>query len=187
MADAYLTEQAKHDLMVWIAANGENYDAYKRYAESRSWPIYTPAYLHNWVNRRRAKVQELRAQQDIEVRKMSTFDRDKRVATLERGVERIEKRLDEDGEIDPEKEMKLLEQQRKLLQAIAVERNEWNKTPAGDDDDVGDLRTKMLAAMGELALKIEGGRMHTAYPPRLPEPIVQGEFTEVEEPAEEAE
>lgn len=144
---SFLTKAAQRDLMEFVAANGENYEAYRHYAESRGWQLFSPQYLRNWVQRRRAAVQALREIHKIEVRKKSLLDREARIAYLEDGVRRIASALQsEDGAMTTESVVKLLDQQRKHLQAIAQERGEWGQR-AESDDAPGSLEyvMKMLA------------------------------------------
>lgn len=122
---AFLTQRAKDDLVKFVAANGESYEQYARYAESRGWPLFTPAYFKVWVQRRRSKVQAARAIAELEVRKATILNKQKRVELLELQVKRIEEGLLCGAFED---ELKAMDHMRKLLQAISQECGEWNKS-----------------------------------------------------------
>ncbi len=160
---SYLSANEKKDLIEFVAATGENYSRYLEFCEKRGWRPYSQKYLHTWIQRRRAKVQEMRATHREEVRRLSIYDRERRIMELERAAEIIKARVIEqtDGEHEcPECShmhftksdmiVKLLEQQRKILEAIARERNEWQKEDEKKDGFTArdKLRAASIAALG---------------------------------------
>ena len=91
-----------------------------------------------------------------------------RVRALERAIGLLDEKIEECEE--PELLMRLLEQQRKHLQAVAQERGEWNK-PEEDD--------KVSAAniLVERMLQAELRRSPVAL--ALSEPVIEGESREL--------
>lgn len=167
-----LTRQAKEDLMLYIALNGENYDKYKAFCAQRGYYVFTPHYLHNWVGRHRDAIVALRTTHTETVKQASEYDRKKRLTGLERNAERLQERIDavlEDPNNSDELLIKLMEQHRKLMETIAKERGEWLKADTG--------RSDLDEIHGEIAkaLRAGFGRMSKA----LPGPVVEGTFTEV--------
>ena len=115
MASAYLSAKAKQELFQWVAANGENYDAYLRYARARGWePPFTRSYLHTWIQRHKGYIRVYRMKHEQEVRKATVLDKMARVRALERAIGLLDEKIEECEE--PELLMRLLEQQRKHLQ-----------------------------------------------------------------------
>ena len=162
----YLSPLALEDLTHYIAVNGENYEKYVAYAEMRGWKVFSRRYLHTWVGRHRIPVQTARHRHMIEVRQVSVLDRQARLNYLEANARKLAQRLSDidykmEGEADLA--MKLMEQQRKLLEAIAKERGEWLHK---DDGSAGmqDLHDQLMQAMTKA----------------LPDPdVVEGEVREV--------
>lgn len=118
--------------MRFIAVNGENYRAYTFFADKNGWPLFTQAYLHTWIGRRRVKIQNIRRAYQIEVRKTSMLDKEARVNYLEEAVRKLDRMIEAASE-NWDLCLRLLEQQRKHLQAIAQERGEWNAKPEDRD------------------------------------------------------
>jgi len=145
---AYLSQRAKKELIEWVAANGENYNLYRELCEKRGWTPYTPKYFHTWIYRRKGKLDLARADHAEEVRKMSVYSRERRVEELEQDVGRINAVIiafeNEKMHIcshcellhttTPDTLIKLSEQKRKLLEAIAKERNEWGREPRESEE-----------------------------------------------------
>jgi hypothetical protein len=146
---SYLTYRQKESLLNWLAATGENYDKYIEWCDKNSVPKeqrFTPKYLHTWVQRRRPKFQNARADHQEELRRLSMYDKDKRIADHENSINIINSHLMAQNsgysshvctkcgfthEVEgPEVVIKLLEQKRKLSQAVAIERGEWGKADA---------------------------------------------------------
>lgn len=165
---SYLSAREKAELVQFIAATGENYDRYLDYCSKRGWKPFSRKYLHTWIQRKREKVKVARDQHATEVRKMSTYDKERRIDDLERSVEVINSHIlvqtveDHDctrcgslhSVLSPDMVIKLMEQKRKLLEAIAKERNEWLKDTASKGvestrDRLDAAITKVLAETKE--------------------------------------
>lgn len=152
---SFLSAKEKEELVIFLAATGENYDRYLEYCSKREWKPYSKNYLHTWVNRHRHKIKIAREENNERIRRLATFNREKRISELETDINRINKLLamadksahtcDRCGEahmqMKPDDIIRLSEQKRKGLQAIAQERNEWQKpdtNPTGDGLSVRD-------------------------------------------------
>ncbi len=145
--ESYLNSRAKAELVHFIAVNGENYDGYVRFAEKNGWRLFTKRYLHNWVGRHRAAIRVERQRHLFDLRKQSLLDRAERLRMLEESAKRLEKRLDvalAGG--DDERAVKLAEQLRKQLEAVAKERGEWMSKEAGAGQLEG-IHESLLANM----------------------------------------
>jgi hypothetical protein len=123
---SFLSTAEKKDLVNFIAATGENYERYLEYCKQRGWRPFTAKYLHTWIQRRRSKVQDARQEHREEVRKMSMYDRERRVNDLESIADTLKKSMDKVSD-DPKTLVALSEQLRKTFEAIAKERGEWLK------------------------------------------------------------
>ena len=144
---SYLSAREKTELLEFIAATGENYDRYLDLCEKRGWKPFSKKYLHTWLQRRRPKLQLAREKHKEEVRRMSMYDKTRRLEELENSVLTINSHLVMQGIEDhsctrcgsvhaatsPDMVIKLMEQKRKLLEAIAKERNEWLKESANSE------------------------------------------------------
>lgn len=139
-----LSDLAKQELEVFVAVNGQSYAKYTKYAEKQGWYLFSERYFKCWVDRRRERIQSIRRMHLQEVQRMTTLDRAKRIEKLERACGLVQEKLND--EPDAELLIKLLEQERKLLEAIAKERGEWLKV----DDGSRDLRD----AQNEIAERI---------------------------------
>lgn len=138
---SYLSAREKDELLQFVAATGENYDRYLDLCAKRGWKPFSQKYLHTWIQRRRTKFQIARERHREEVRKLSIFDKQRRIEDLEGSVKVINEHLVRETINDHECSrcgmlhtvlsaeitIKLMEQKRKLLEAIAKERNEWGK------------------------------------------------------------
>ncbi len=137
----YLTATQKRSLLDWIGARGESYPAFIEWCEREQIPEanrYTKVSYRGWVQRRRAHVQAARASHQAETRQQSRLGREERMAGLERTYERLDA-LSKSEEIeDTDKLIRIEEQKRKTLEAIAKERGEWGvKNAPGDDAQHG--------------------------------------------------
>lgn len=156
---ATLSRIAIADLIEFVAVNAENYDRYAAYAEKRGWKTFTPAYFHTWVNRRRPAIQAARNRHLIEVRKIAVMDRVERLRILEVRAGDLEALLNERAKFkaSPDAEdgatlelrnlegtLRIIEQQRKILQAHAQESGDWNTKP-----DEGALNTGAHAKLAD--------------------------------------
>lgn len=140
MAKSTLSKRAIEELLHFVAVNGEGYLRYKLYAEKNGWYVFSEKYLHNWVNRHRPAIQTERHRHMIEVRKKSTMDRQQRITTLERRAADLEALLFKaaaNEEASVETTLKIVEMQRKVLQAIAQENGEWNTKPDQAAENTG--------------------------------------------------
>ena len=143
---SYLTLRLKNELLLFLAGVGENYDKYIEWCDRHQIPQdqrFTKKYLHTWVQRRRPKFQNARADHNEEIRRLSMYDREKRIADLENDLGILNSHIMVAGKehsahqctkcgfthevAGPEVVIKLIEQKRKISQAISVERGEWNK------------------------------------------------------------
>lgn len=123
---SFLSSAEKKDLVKFVAATGENYDRYLEYCEQRGWRAFSKKYFHTWVQRRRQYVQAERQLHREEVRKMSMYDRERRVSDLENLADTLKKQIAKNLE-DPRIIVSLSEQLGKTLERIAKERGEWMK------------------------------------------------------------
>lgn len=137
MARKGLNERQKRLLATYIALNGENYQRYADWARGQGIPLFTPAYLHRWVNKNRPEIRLERGVIYERLRMKSQLDRESRLAHLEEDVLRLDHLL---RDADADLSIKLIEQKRKCLQAIAEERGEWrSKDENRASDEVRDL------------------------------------------------
>lgn len=139
------------ELVHYIAVNGENYDGYARFATSRGWRLYSKRYLHNWVGRHRSAIKVEREHHLYDLRKQSLLDKSTRLAMLERSSQALERRLEAAlNSDDDELAVKLAEQMRKQLQAVATERGEWNTKE--DNRNMEGIKNVLLERMQQAAL-----------------------------------
>lgn len=160
--EAFLSLKEKHDLARYVAGVGENYDRYVIYANKRGWRVFTKSTFKNWVQRHRRWVRKYREQHVEELRKISMYDREKRIQDLEDSVNVVNSHLMAANSehsphecrtcgmaheiAGPEVAIKLLLAKSKLLEQIAKERNEWMKPV--DEVQQNDARSLLgLAAM----------------------------------------
>lgn len=151
---AYLSRMEKLDLIKFIAATGESYVRYVEWAKAKHVEnVFTERYFHTWVQRRRPQITEERARIRDEVRRMSTYDKDRRLQELEKVAEFLLDEMEHMRIHDVcsktckpiETFLRLAEQQRKTLETIARERGEFNKP----DQESDDRDTKSLIAKRE--------------------------------------
>lgn len=123
---AFLSAAERKDLVKFVAATGENYERYLEYCTQRGWRPFTQKYFHTWIQRRRQYVQAERQVHREEVRKMSMYDKERRVSDLEHLADTLKKQITKNVE-DPRVLVSLSEQLGKTLERIAKERGEWLK------------------------------------------------------------
>lgn len=171
---ASLAPRAKEALILYVALNTENYDKYLDYCNRTGTRPFTKWYLRNWIQRNRPEIQRQRLLHLAEIKQASALTRTKRMAMLEDNArvcgERIATLLT-DEHADIRLLTALMEQQRKLLEAIARERGEWGNT-SEEPTDLEKLHKTLLDSMSR------------AVAPALPEPVAEGEFREIEAEAE---
>lgn len=122
---SFLSAAEKKDLIQFIASTGENYGRYLEYCEQRGWRPFSQKYLHTWIQRRRDLVRGARQEHREQVRKMSMYDKERRVEDLEHVADTLKKEINKVE--DPRILVSLTEQLRKIFEAIAKERGEWLK------------------------------------------------------------
>lgn len=148
---SYMSAREKAELVKFIAVTGENYDRYIEWCQQRQIKPFTKKYLHTWVQRRRLKVKDARKVHEEEVRKLSMYDKERRIEQLEGDVNILNGQIEKTFDI-PELQLKLIEQKRKTMEAIAKERNEWLKpesketSGAAAADRLGNLAVALLNA-----------------------------------------
>lgn len=131
---AFMSQREKSDLIDFIAVTGENYDRYLEWCKQRGIEkVFTKKYLHTWVQRHRPRVKVARIRVEEEIRRMSMFDKEKRIRELENDIDMVNQLVQKSYDI-PEMMVKLLEQKRKLLQAVAQERGEWLRVENKESD-----------------------------------------------------
>ena len=121
---AFLSAAERKDLVKFVAATGENYERYLEYCKQRGWRPFTQKYFHTWIQRRRKYVQAERQVHREEVRKMSMYDKERRVTDLEHLADTLKRQIAKNVE-DPRILVSLSEQLGKTLERIAKERGEW--------------------------------------------------------------
>ena len=150
--------------MEFIASTGENYSRYLEWTEKRGVKPFTQKYLHTWIQRRRPKIKQARARHEEEVQRMSMYDRERRIREHEADLDTINQLILKFYD-DPDTMVKLLEQKRKMSQAVAQERGEWNKIEVKESDGTAArdrLRTGALALLEGKATEIIDGKIIVA-------------------------
>lgn len=148
---SYLSPTQKQSLIDWIGSCGEGYERFLEWCDRESIPEekrYTRASYQSWVQRRRTSVQSARSRHRDETRRKSRMDREARMIALEDAFQRLDT-LTRSGEIeDSDRLLRLEEQKRKILEAIAKERGEWGAKQQGEKDDheqgLDDLLSRMV-------------------------------------------
>lgn len=164
MPKSFLSRNEKHDLAKFIAGTGENYSRYTDYANTRNWTLFTPYYFRRWVQRHRRWIVKYREMHVEELRKLSIYDRERRIQDLEDSVDLINSHMAHVNsthaphecstcglvhEIEgPEVAIKLMLAKSKILEQIAKERNEWMKP--NDEIQQSDARTLIGARAMEV-------------------------------------
>lgn len=153
-----------------MAATGENYEKYCEYAASRGWKLFTRKYLHTWVARKRIKIRAARVEHKEHVRRMSMYDRERRIETLERDMDLINNSLLGGAHEcnhcgfthvghPPEMMLRLMEQKRKTAEAIAKERNEWLKQDSPSTAPATEARDRLKQAFAEILDKAKEAKV----------------------------
>lgn len=166
---AYLSKREKSELVEFVAAVGENYDRYLEWCEKHSAKPFSRNYFKRWVQRRRYIIQQIRLKQKDEIRRLSTYNKDRRLEELERVSEYLLSTIDQMVSHDVcsptckpvETLIKLMEQHRKTLEAIAKERGEFNKpeeSPLKSD-------TRAILAKKEALARLSTGRQIVVIQP----------------------
>lgn len=163
---SYLSRQEKYDLLKFVAATGENYQRYLEWARAKHVEnVFSENYFHTWVARRRTILQEERARIRDEVRRMSVYDKDRRLQELERVSEYL---LDEMEHMRIHDQcsktcnpmnmfLKLSEQHRKTMETIARERGEFGKSDQqsdGRDTRALIAKREAIGRLGERTRKV---------------------------------
>ena len=142
-----LSERQKELLLDFVCANGEIYAKYAEWAPRMGLRVFSHRYFRNWVQRHRAKIQTERILIAHRGRTMSVIDRKARLSHLESDLFELDTNI---SGAAPEILIKLIEQKRKVLQAIAIERGEWN---AKEDPHEGlkELQKQIITNMARAA------------------------------------
>lgn len=139
---SYLSRQEKYDLIKFVAATGESYKRYLEWAEAKSVANkFSENYFYTWVSRRRTLIQEERARIRDEVKRMSVYDKNRRLQELERIAEYLLDEMEHMRIHDTcsknckplETFIRLSEQHRKTMETIARERGEFGKSDQESD------------------------------------------------------
>lgn len=178
MREAFLTKPQQKLLIRYLAGAGENYQKYSEFCDQFGLKKFTPHYLRRWIHNHREVIQLEREKVKMEVNQASKHDRERRISDLEKDIERIEMALitvDKANHVcrdcgephNPEVDvmLKLMEQKRKLSQAIAQERGEWNKEEkATDQAPVSWKITAIERIQDDTSLIVEGEVREIAAP-----------------------
>lgn len=165
----YLTTAEEAKLVLFVAAKGENYGRFLDWCDMNEVPEarrFSPSYFHTWISRHHKAVVAARAVVADDVRRASTFDRDRRIRELEESCARIkadikafktleESVYDDDGEIVTRRVTSYLDQRLRLedllgrqTERIAKERGEFNKADAAPtgSNQMNELNRQMMQA-----------------------------------------
>lgn len=177
----FLTQSERKSLIQDVAARGENYERYtewcnRNFIQHR----FTPAYFHKWVDKNRIAIKAARVEHQEEIKKNALADKQLRVRILEETVVRLQEMRAsilhgghdcpecEKPHIDVDKMLRVEEQLRKTLEAIAKEMGEFNKAPDTSESTSQKLDVILIEMAKKTGLLAE------------PEKPVQGEYREVE-------
>lgn len=167
-----ITKVQKKYLLTYVAGAGENYAAYLQFCERHDIPTFSKYYWPNFVQRNRKTVQAIRVGLIAQVAAEATLDRKARLSLLEDHVARIEKIMrEQEEELTVDQIVKLTDQQRKHLEAIAKERSEWMQPEERVPDNPAAL------AMAEAFKRLQSQAM---LPPVVEEVPIEGEVRELE-------
>lgn len=165
-----ITKSQKKDLLTFAAGAGENYQKYLDFCAKFNIQTFSRGYWRNFVQRNRRTVQELRAMHIAAVAAEARMDRKARIQLLEDDIARIEGIFrDQFDELTVDQVVKLSDQKRKTLEAIAKERAEWGKEEQLPAQDKGDW---LLEAVGKNLALAEAREAYEA-------PAVEAEVREV--------
>lgn len=151
-------------LLTYVSTAGENYEKYVAFAQKNLMPVFTKYYWPRWVQKRRRKVQALRAEITRAVAEEAMLGKSQRILLLENAVGNIQKLLEIEGPfgdgvdtgkntLTAEQLVRLYDQQRKHMEAIARERNEWGATAQGEED--GWTNPKQLELFKDVAKQLK--------------------------------
>lgn len=159
---SFLSSKEKKDLIQFIASTGENYDRYLEYCSQRGWKPFTKAYLHTWCQRKRAQIQAARSDHKEEVRKMSMYDKERRIADLERLADQLKVAINKSLD-DPRMLISLSDQLGKTFERIAKERGEWLKGE-GEHKPSEDIRDRLKAGLVDFLSSAKEAKIIEAAP-----------------------
>lgn len=145
-------------LLTYVSTAGENYEKYVAFAQKNLMPVFTKYYWPRWVQKRRRKVQALRAEITRAVAEEAMLGKSQRILLLENAVGNIQKLIEKEGPdgentLTVEQIVRLYDQQRKHMEAIARERNEWGATAQGEED--GWTNPKQLELFKDVAKQLK--------------------------------
>lgn len=179
---SFLSKRDKEDLVRFVAQTGENYDRYLEWCNKRNAKPFSKGYFHQWIQRRRSIVQEERLRQKEEVRRLSMYDRQRRLEELERVSEYILEQMDwlrahelcRDSCKPLDSMMRLVEQHRRQMEAISKERGEWNKP----DQQPNAGETRSLIAMRQALTRLNSGKEVVVINQKVESEIQDMEYSE---------
>lgn len=133
---AYLSPAEVADLVKHVAEHGSNYEKYQQWAERNGVEQqFTQNSLQNWIQRRRPQVIAEREKFEEEVRVESTMTRGQRLRMLEETLDRLHNIfMDPESGVEVEVLVKVAEQERKHMEAIAKDRGEFGKPPPTEEE-----------------------------------------------------
>lgn len=147
----FLSKQQQLDLIEWLAVNSDKrYDLYTEWCARTGAKPFSPNYLRTWTQNHRELIQKAREQHRREARAESVMARTQRLHALEDSFIRLDELSKSEG-LTSVDVVRLEDQKRKTLEAIARERGEW-----GIKDDAEDEERKR--ANQELAKAFRGLR-----------------------------
>lgn len=165
----FLSRHAEDLAVHFVVVHGASYDKFAAFARENNWETFTESYFYKWLRKPRIK-RRIEAERDVaraEARERIQVTRDDRLAELQATLARCNRLLSDDLSVSDV--VRLEEQKRKTLEAIAKERGEWNdnssKAPLDRGTNYSAAAEAALAAMRERKA--------------LPEPSIDGEFEEV--------
>jgi len=128
-----ISQAQKRDLLSFVAGAGENFDFYLKFCERFNIPTFSRYYWRTWVQRHRAEVQRLRKEHLLAVAAEARFGRKERQEALQADIDRLEqilvKQNDEEDELTVDQVVKIMDQKRKNMEALAKEMGEWGVMP----------------------------------------------------------
>lgn len=135
---AYLSPVQKQVLINYLALEGTSYNNYLKWTQENDIPLarrYTESSWKSWLKIHRAQIKALREELKISLGRGTAQTRKRRLAALEDDLVVVMRAMaDVDLTTTAGKELwiKLSEQKRRLLQAVAQQRGEWG-TKMEDD------------------------------------------------------
>jgi hypothetical protein len=168
--EPYLTQAERAELVNWLIEGGKNYDSYLGFCTkfgipaSRQW---TKKYFTLWCHRHRKSLQVQEERRLSVLRRGSSWDREKRLRTLEDTLERLEIAiaiLMKEKPLDVGKLVRAEEQKRRTVEQIAKERGEW--------DTRGDRRDDRLPSPVAQEMSLAFQRYFNRSKKAMPEAVV---------------